>query len=200
MKQASRQSQGRQHASGGKDETPSKGSDFPAPPSPWVVRFAPHIPKDAAVLDLACGSGRHSRFLLDLGYKVLAVDRDTSRLGALAGHPRLEVLQCDLETGEIPEFLSRSFGAVVVINYLHRPLLPTLRAAISPGGLLIYETFAHGNGRLGKPSNPDFLLRHGELLEGLDEDLRVLAYEDLVVGEPRPAAIQRICVQRAIQR
>lgn len=108
----------------------------------------------------------------------------------------MRVLTCDLEDGGIPAFLSQPFAAVVVTNYLHRPLLPALRAAVAPGGLLIYETFAQGNERFGKPSNPDFLLRPGELLEGLGA-LRVLAYEDLVVEDPRPAAIQRICAARA---
>ena len=148
------------------------------------------------VLDLACGSGRHSRLMLDQGHRVLAVDRDVSRLGALARHPRLEVLECDLERGGIPGFLDQPFGAVVVTNYLHRPLLPALRAAVGPGGLMIYETFARGNERFGKPSNPNFLLRPGELLEWLAHDLRVLAYEDLVVDTPRPAAVQRICARR----
>lgn len=106
------------------------------------------------------------------------------------------MLACDLEDGAIPDFLGGAFAAVVVTNYLHRPLLPALRAAVAPGGLLIYETFAQGNERFGKPSNPDFLLRPGELLEGLDGRLRVLAYEDLVVDEPRPAAVQRICALR----
>ncbi len=196
MKQGNRQSEGPDAAGAESGPKTPKGSDSAAPPSPWVVRFAPLIPKAAPVLDLACGSGRHSRYLLGLGHEILAVDRDTARLGDLANHPRVEVLPCDLETGEVPAFLGRSFGAVVVTNYLHRPLLPALHAAVGPGGLLIYETFAQGNERFGKPSNPDFLLRPGELLEDLDGGLRVLAYEDLVVDEPRPAAIQRICAVR----
>lgn len=165
-------------------------------PSPWVSRFAALVPEGAEVLDLACGSGRHSRLLLDLGHRVLAVDRDISRLGELAGNPRQEILQCDLESGETPAFLKRRFDAIVVTNYLYRPLLPAIRNAVAPGGLLIYETFAEGNERFGKPSNPDFLLRPGELLDWLGGAFRVLAYEDLLVESPKPAAVQRICAQR----
>jgi hypothetical protein len=80
----------------------------------------------------------------------------------------------------------------VVVNYLHRPLLPALVSAVAPGGVLIYETFAQGNERFGRPRNPDFLLRPGELLEAVAGRLRVVAYEDLIVAQPRPAAVQRI--------
>lgn len=163
------------------------------PVSAWVARFAALVPEAQPVLDLACGSGRHSRLFLELGHPVLAVDRDLSRLGALAEDPRLESLACDLEDGTTPAFLRRRFGGIVVTNYLHRPLLGALAAALAPGGLLIYETFAQGNERFGKPSNPDFLLTRGELLEVYAGRLDVVAYEDVTVTEPRPAALQRIC-------
>ncbi len=90
----------------------------------------------------------------------------------------------------------RTFGAIVVTNYLHRPLLPVLVASLDPGGVLVYETFARGNEKFGKPSNPDFLLAPGELLEAVRGRLRVVAYEDLVVTAPRPAAVQRLCARR----
>jgi hypothetical protein len=89
-----------------------------------------------------------------------------------------------------------AFDGIVVANYLHRPLLPTLVESLVAGGLLVYETFARGNERFGKPSNPAFLLAPGELLEAVHGHLRVLAYEDLVVEEPRPAAVQRICARK----
>ena len=160
-----------------------------------MVRFAPLVPPAAPVLDLACGGGRHSRLFLERGHPVLAVDRDLSRLGALAGHPQLESLACDLESGALPAFLARRFGAVVVTNYLHRPLLGPLAAALAPGGVLLYETFARGNERFGKPSNPDFLLEEGELLRAFADRLRIVAYEDLVLERPRPAAVQRLCAR-----
>jgi hypothetical protein len=81
----------------------------------------------------------------------------------------------------------------VVANYLHRPLFPRLLQALAPEGVLIYETFAAGNERYGKPSNPAFLLKPGELLEIVRGRLRVIAYEDLEVSDPRRAAVQRIC-------
>ena len=156
------------------------------------------------VLDLACGSGRHCRLFLEKGHPVLAVDRDLTRLAPLAGHPRLECLPCDLETGALPAFLARRFGGIVVTNYLHRPLLPPLAEALAPEGILIYETFAKGcakgNERFGKPSNPDFRLGEGELLAVFAPRLKIIAYEDLVVETPRPAAVQRICAARPAGR
>lgn len=162
-----------------------------------MARFAPLVPAGAPVLDLACGSGRHSLLFLKRGHPVVAVDRDPSRLGALAGHPRLEILACDLEDGSIPTVFERRFGGIVVTNYLHRPLLAPIAAALAPGGVLIYETFAKGNERFGKPSNPDFLLDRGELLAAFADRLTIVAYEDVTVDEPRPAAMQRLCAQAA---
>jgi len=165
-------------------------------PSPWVHRFAAHLPDGGAILDLACGKGRHTRLLLAVGHPVLAVDRDLSGLADLADAPGLETRELDLEDGQPLPFAARKFAGVVVTNYLHRPILPALVQAVAPGGLLLYETFARGNERFGKPANPDHLLKPGELLEAVSGALRVLAYEDLVVEEPRPAAVQRICAQR----
>ena len=146
-----------------------------------------------AVLDLACGTGRHARALARLGFEVSAVDRDTSLFpDPPAG---VELLQADLEGGPWP-YPGARFDAIVVTNYLHRPLLPVLVDSLEPGGVLLYETFAQGNERFGKPSNPAFLLAPGELLAAVDARLRVLAYEDLVVDQPRPAAVQRICARR----
>ncbi len=167
-----------------------------AAPSAWVERFAAAVPAGGRVLDLACGGGRHSRLFLDRGHPVTAIDRDLSRLADLAEHPGLEAIEADLEDGRPPPFAERRFAAVVVTNYLHRPLLPELPAVLAEGGLLLYETFARGNERFGKPSNPDFLLRPGELLEAVRGSLRVLAYEDLTVERPKPAAVQRLCALR----
>jgi SAM-dependent methyltransferase len=148
------------------------------------------------VLDLAAGSGRHSRYFRDLGFKVIAVDRDTSRLADPA-HPHVEVVTADLEDGSPWPLGQRQFDGIIVTNYLHRPLFPRLAAALAPGGVLIYETFGQGNERYGKPSNPDFLLRPGELLEfAAAHGLQVLAYECGEVLEPKPAVTQRIVVKR----
>ena len=166
-------------------------------PSAWVQRYASMVPEGAPVLDLACGGGRHTRLFAEAGHPVTAVDIDLSGLGDLAGHPRVEPVQADLEGGD-PVFLrgplsGRTFGGVVVTNYLHRPLLWHLVAALAPGGVLLYETPAEGNEALGgRVTNPDFLLRHGELLEVARGRLRVIAYEDVVLDGPNPA-VQRIC-------
>lgn len=162
-------------------------------PSAWVARWASLIRPGGEVLDLACGGGRHARWLAKLGFEVSAVDRDT---GAFSDPPTgVAVLQADLEDGPWP-YPGVAFDGIVVANYLHRPLLPVLVGSLVPGGVLVYETFARGNERFGKPSNPAFLLEPGELLEAVRGHLRVLAYEDLVVEQPRPAAIQRICARR----
>jgi SAM-dependent methyltransferase len=167
-----------------------------AEPSPWVVRFADLVPAGGTVLDLACGAGRHTRFFLERAHPVVAVDIDVTGIADLAGHPGLEPLEVDLEDGRPFPLAGRSFAGVIVTNYLHRQLLPELVAAVAPGGAFIYETFARGHERFGLPTNPHFLLEPGELLEAVRGRLRVVAYQDLVVEEPRAAAVQRICALR----
>lgn len=164
-------------------------------PSAWVCRWAECIPAGGRVLDLACGGGRHARWLAARGHPVEAVDHDAALLAKLAGVPGITARCADLEGGPWP-YGGEQFAAIVVVHYLHRPLFPPLLAALAPGGVLIYETFAEGNERFGRPGNPAFLLRHGELLELVRGALRVLAYEDIQVSEPRPAMIQRICAVR----
>ena len=161
-------------------------------PSAWVRRWAARIPASGRVLDVACGSGRHARFLAGLVYRVEAVDRDTQALSALAGVAGVITRAADLEAGEWP-YVGEYFDAIIVANYLHRPLFPLILAAVAPGGVLIYETFAAGNARYGRPSNPDFLLKPGELMQVAHGRLEVVAYENLAVEVPRPALIQRIC-------
>ncbi|MDQ3026515.1 MAG: class I SAM-dependent methyltransferase [Pseudomonadota bacterium] len=163
------------------------------PPSAWVQRWVGWIRPGGAVLDVACGSGRHARLLARLGFEVDAVDRDPRLFADPPG--RVRVLGADLEGGPWP-YGHRRFDAIVVTNYLHRPLLPTLAGSLERGGLLVYETFAQGNERFGKPSNPAFLLAPGELIEAVRGVLRVIAFEDLVVDDPRPAAVQRLCARR----
>ncbi|MBI4195386.1 MAG: class I SAM-dependent methyltransferase [Betaproteobacteria bacterium] len=167
----------------------------PDTPSAWVRRWAEMIPAEGRVLDVACGAGRHARFLAGLGYAVDAVDRESAALSELAGVPGITVTRADIESGPWP-YAGRTFAGVVVVNYLHRPLFPHLLAALAPGGALIYETFASGNERYGRPANPDFLLRPGELLEVVRGRLRVIAYEDLFAAGPKPAMVQRICAMR----
>ncbi len=148
-------------------------------PSSFIARFAALIPPNARVLDLAAGSGRHARLLAARGAQVLAVDRDAAALAAYTSDPRIETRVVDLETDGWP-LAGETFGAIVVTNYLHRPLFPHLRAALAPDGVLLYETFAAGNERFGRPTNPAFLLRHGELLQlaaGPPQPLTVVAFE-----------------------
>jgi SAM-dependent methyltransferase len=164
-----------------------------APPSAWVVRFAGLPAKRGTALDVAAGSGRHARLLTGLGYAVTAVDRDVAGLVGLAG---VEVVEADLEDGSAPPFAGRASDLVVVTNYLHRPLLPALVDAVAPGGALVYETYAAGNERYGPPTNPEFLLAPGELLESVGGRLEVVAYEHGESAWPRPAVRQRIAARR----
>lgn len=162
-------------------------------PSAWVARWAPRMPS-GEVLDLACGGGRHARLLAALGHPVLAVDRDPQALARAAG-PGIVTFQYDLEQeGAAWPFAPGRFAGINVTNYLHRPLFADLARALAPAGMLVYETFALGNERYGKPSNPAFLLAPGELLDmAARHGLRVLAYEDGSVATPRPARVQRLC-------
>jgi SAM-dependent methyltransferase len=163
-------------------------------PSAWVRRFAPLMPA-GEVLDLACGSGRHARLLASLGHPVLALDRDPAML-AQAGGPGIAPMEYDLEREGAPwPFAPGRFAGIVVSNYLHRPLLARLAESLAPNGVLVYETFAAGNEAFGKPSNPLFLLRPGELLElAAGAGLRVIAFEDGYSAVPKPAMRQRICM------
>lgn len=165
------------------------------PPSAWVARFLVGVPAGGHVLDVACGAGRHVALALDRGFVVTGVDRDLGEARRrLGGRPGLELVEADLEDGRPFPFPPGSFDAVVVTNYLWRPLLPALVAGVAPGGWLLYETFALGNESVGRPSNPAFLLRPGELLAAA-AGLRTVAYEDgFLTGPDR--FVQRIAARR----
>jgi SAM-dependent methyltransferase len=163
-----------------------------AAPSPWVLRFLALLRPGGRVLDLAAGGGRHVRPLRERGFAVCAVDRDVTALQPLAG-PGCEVRRLDLEDGGAWR-LGGDWDGIVVTNYLHRPLLPALAGALAPAGVLIYETFMLGNERFGRPRNPDFLLRPGELLAAFP-GLTVVAFEQGEIAAPRPAMIQRLCAR-----
>jgi len=158
-------------------------------PSAWVERWAPLIER-GTVLDLACGSGRHSTYFLDKGLKVVAVDRDPQAI------PGARFIQADLEDGSPWPLPGEQFEAVVVTNYLNRKIFPEIQRSLKPGGVLIYETFMLGNERFGKPSNPAFLLLPGEL-RGAFPELTVKGFEEGAVERPKPAMIQRLCAVRA---
>ncbi|HEY6980875.1 class I SAM-dependent methyltransferase [Reyranella sp.] len=145
------------------------------------------------VLDIAAGSGRHALLFAERGHSVIAIDRDVSRLPQRAG---IEGLQADLENGSPWPLPGRTFGAVVVTNYLHRPLIPVLLDAVQCNGVLLYETFMVGNERFGKPARPEFLLDDGELLDVVRGRFSVVAYEARPVRQPRMAVVQRIAARR----
>jgi SAM-dependent methyltransferase len=163
----------------------------PESPSDWVVRWAPVV-KRGPVLDVASGAGRNARFFAARGLDVVAVDREPQQITGVT------FVQADLESGGRWPFEGQRFGAIVVTNYLHRPLFRSIADSLAEGGVLIYETFMIGNERFGRPSNPNFLLRAGELRDAFAE-LKVLAFEEGEVARPKPAVTQRICAIKEVE-
>ena len=164
-------------------------------PSPFILKWLPEIKPGGTVLDLACGRGRHTRVCLERGFEVTAVDIDTQGLGDLAGTAGPHIIAADLEHAPWPLGEVR-FDAVIVSNYLWRPLFQTIRNAVAPGGLVVYETFAVGNERYGKPSNPDFLLQEGELEKVFADGFETLIFEQVVEQAPAPAVRQRLAARK----
>ncbi|MEM7442066.1 MAG: class I SAM-dependent methyltransferase [Pseudomonadota bacterium] len=167
-------------------------SIFPrlAPASGWVTRFAPLVARDRTVLDVACGNGRHSRLFSERGNQITAVDIDLRGIADLANLPNVTCVKADLE-GTLWPFGDQKFGAIIVTNYHHRPLLPTYLAALEPDGVAIYEGYAVGNQRFGNLAT-NVLLRSGELLEWAQGAMRVVAYEHGEVSSPKAAVVQRM--------
>jgi SAM-dependent methyltransferase len=167
-------------------------------PSAWVQRWSHLVKPGGLVLDVACGYGRHAKLFYEQNHPLVLVDRAQDAIESIAiPASACEAVVADIENGPWP-FEGRQFDAVVVANYLWRPLMPTLLASLANGGVLIYETFTEGNETVGKPSRPDFLLRSGELLK-ICSGLRVVAYEDGFQEEPdgsSPRFVQRIAAVR----
>jgi SAM-dependent methyltransferase len=180
-------------------ENPFHGTE---PPSAWVRRWSHLVAARGLVLDVACGRGRHARWFYQRNHPVALVDRSQEAIDSIAlPAPACEAVVADIENGPWP-FSGRQFDAVVVTNYLWRPLMPTLLDSLAPGGVLIYETFTQGNETVGKPSRPEFLLHPGELLD-ICRTLRVVAFEDGFEQGPQgqaPRFVQRIAAVREASR
>lgn len=159
--------------------------------SAWVARFIGGIAQGGRVLDVASGGGRHSRLARAAGHHVTGIDRDHGKARDLAGDPMVRQITADLEEGSPLPVAGERFDGVIVTNYLWRPILADIVGVVASDGVLIYETFALGQERYGRPSNPDFLLRPGELLNVIGQDLVAIAYEHGTVAEPR-RVVQRI--------
>lgn len=165
-------------------------------PSDWLIRWRQAWERPGlTALDVACGHGRHVRLLAQAGLQVTGVDRDAQALAGLRGLPGVETVQADIEAGPWP-FSDRQFDLVLVTNYLWRPLLPQIKAAVAPGGWLIYETFTDGQQTIGRPARPEFLLRPGELLD-VCKGMRVVGFED---GFLPPGALPTAVNGRYVQR
>lgn len=156
-------------------------------PSDWIRRWADRVAA-GPVLDVASGSGRHARFFAERGLEVVAVDREPQSI------PGVRFTKADIENDAWP-FAGQRFAAIIVTNYLHRPLLPAIEDALAADGVLLYETFMMGNEKFGRPSNPAFLLEPGELLRAFGR-LTPIAFEQGCVERPKPAMIQRLCAKR----
>lgn len=165
------------------------------PPSLWLRRWPEAVRAGDTALDLACGSGRHLRYLVGAGMQVTGVDRDPAALAPLRG--LAEIIEADIENGPWP-LAGRQFDLVLVTNYLWRPLLPAIVDAVAPGGWLLYETFAIGQERIGRPSRPEFLLKPGELLEAC-KPLRIVAYEEGLEQAVNLRCVQRVAAVREPQ-
>lgn len=161
-------------------------------PSRWVVRFSHLVRSGGSVLDVAAGQGRHCQWFLDGEYSVVAIDRDLSGLRWLTA-PQLEKREADLEGDDAWPLGERTFDAVVVTNYLWRNIFDDIVSAVRHDGVLLYETFAEGNERYGRPRRPEFLLQPGELLARVAARLEVVAYEHGYSDHPSPRVVQRIC-------
>ena len=164
-----------------------------AQPSLWVLRWAHLVRPGGKVLDLACGAGRHARLFASLGCEVTACDRDAEALATLSGVKGVTTLRADLEDGSPWPFAPGQFDAVIVCNYLYRPLFAAIADALAPNGALVYETFLLGNERHGKPSNPRFLLERDELLAAFSRRLVVAGFEQGRMERGKTALIQHLC-------
>ncbi len=172
-------------------ECASPGTQGPLLPSPWVERFYGEIKHNGHILDVACGAGRHFPLGWSSGKRLTGVDRDLTKLARFQERPEIQLIAADLEDGSPPPFRGIRYDGVIVTNYLWRPILPDIVAAVAPDGILIYETFGDGQELFGRPSNPEFLLQPGELLAAVAGHLRVLAYEHAQVRHP-DRIVQRI--------
>ncbi len=161
--------------------------------SPWVARWSHLIGDGTSVLDVACGAGRHTQHFLRKKCRVTGMDIAQNALDLIVNNlstderQRCRLIQADIEGGPWPfgDPPQEQFAALIVTNYLWRPLLPVLFASVAPTGVLIYETFCAGNESVGKPSRPDFLLQPGELLAIAQRSgLRTIAYEDGFLTAP----------------
>lgn len=167
------------------------------PPSPFILKWLPEVKPGGSILDLACGKGRHARVCLERGFEVTAVDIDTRGLGDLAGTAKFTLVSADLENTPWP-LGEATFDAVIVTNYLWRPLFHNIRDAVAPEGLLLYETFAAGNERYGKPSSPDFLLQEGELEKVFAKGFEILFYQHKAEQAPAAAVRQRLAARKSV--
>lgn len=160
--------------------------------SEWVARFLPGIAVGGTVLDVACGGGRHLRLAHEAGHPVVGIDRNLDDVADLGDAPGVTLIEADLETGAPFPLAGERFAGVIVTNYLWRPVLPGIIGAVADDGVLIYETFARGHERHGRPVSPDFLLMPNELLAAAMADLVVVAYQHGVLPGPRPKILARI--------
>ena len=160
--------------------------------SRWVAENQKFIKRNGLILDLACGSGRNGKFLLEKGFNVVFLDRDISLLGWVPKASRSQVVKHDLENGTRWCFLPCSFDAVVVTNYLYRPIFADLLSIIEEGGVLIYETFSKGNEIYGRPKNPNYLLQPEELIDIVRPSMRIISFKEGYSDEGRKSITQKI--------
>ena len=177
--------------------------------SPWVKRFSSmHLEKykdkkKIRILDLACGSGRHSRYFVNKNLTVYSVDKDISKIRSLKTKRNISIIEADIEKvnpwDKSSMLKGKRFDLIIVTNYLFRPLTSSIIRALKNNGMLIYETFSKGNEKYGHPRNPNFLLKSGELLKMFGAALRIVAFEEGCIRNPRKMMVQRICATRSVK-
>ena len=168
-------------------------------PSDWVKQHIRIIPPKGTVLDLACGAGRHTRLLIETGRRVIALDYNIRQLEYLSGEDSLTIIRHNLEVKNSWPFNPLTFDGIIVTNYLYRPLYSCIIDALAVNGVLIYQTFAVGNEKYGRPRNPKYLLKEDELLEVFGKKLNVVDYSHGYIKKPSPAVIQSICCKKTIK-
>ena len=164
--------------------------------SAWVRRYYSQIPKNGFILDLAGGAGRHARFLARKGFKLLLVDNQIEKAKDLQNVEGIKLMEYDVENGNPLPFSASSFQGIVVTNYLYRPIFPQLLCLLDDGGVLIYETFAVGHEKYGRPTNPDYLLKSGELIKLVGSKMRIIEYQERLITQPAKAYVQRIVAEK----
>lgn len=158
-------------------------------PAQFLVENLELLPEGRA-LDVAMGNGRNTIYLAKAGFEVEGVDISAEAVSAAleaAGEAgvMIKALVVDLEKGY--QIKDEVYDVIVCFNYLQRSLIPQMKSGLRYGGMIVYETFIVDQAQFGKPRNPDYLLKHNELLD-MFREFRCLRYREGIFEGPRAIA------------